>query len=262
MSGTPKIGYGGQAVLEGVMIRGRRYMAVACRAPDNKIVLQNQKLPVHLYSGVISRIPLLRGMIMLWDSLVLGMSALAFAADVAMRDEDTPDQGKEATPAIRAVTWGSVAVALVLGIGLFFVLPLALVGLFERSFGASIWSHVIEGVVRLALLIGYVALIGLAPDIRRVYQYHGAEHMTIHAFEHDDPLTVAEVEKYPTAHPRCGTAFLLLVVALSILVFAVVGTPELVTRIVSRIVLVPVIAGIAYEILKFGGANYDKSPLV
>src|SRR3954451_21579271 len=165
MSGTPKIGYGGQAVLEGVMIRGRRYMAVAVRAPDDNIVLQNQKLPVHLYSGVISKIPLLRGMIMLWDSLVLGMSALAFAADVAMRDEERNPEGKDMAPTIRAVTAGSVVVALVLGIGLFFVLPLVVVGVFERFAGASVWSHVVEGVLRLGLLVGYEALIGLTPEI-------------------------------------------------------------------------------------------------
>src|SRR5215212_11093679 len=140
---------------------------------------------------------------------------------------------------MKAATWGSIALALVVGLGFFFVLPLALVGLYERAVAPSFWSHLVEGCIRLGLLVGYVALIGQTRDIRRVYQYHGAEHMTIHAFEHDTPLTPESIQQYPTAHPRCGTAFLLLVVAVSILVFAVVGTPDLITRIISRILLIP-----------------------
>ncbi len=264
---TPKLGYGGQAVLEGVMMRGRRYMAVAVRAPDKSIVLHAQALPARIYSGAISRIPVLRGLTMLWDSLVLGMSALTFSANIAMRE--VPAEGATGEPekpessnSMQAATWGSIALALVFGIGLFFVLPLAVVGLFERAVEPSFWSHLVEGLVRLVLLVGYVWLIGLTPDIRRVYQYHGAEHMTIHAFEHDTPLTPQAIEQYPTAHPRCGTAFLLLVLVVSILVLAVVGTPDLITRVLSRIVLIPVIAGIAYEILRFGGNHYEKSFLV
>ncbi len=260
MSATPRLGYGGQAVLEGVMIRGRRFMAVAVRAPDKSIVLHSEPLPVHLYGGVIAKIPLLRGITMLWDSLVLGLAALTFSADVAMREEGKESQPKSS--GMKAATWGSIVLALVFGIGLFFVVPLLLVGLYERAVAPSFWSHLVEGLIRLGLLVGYVGLVGFTPDIRRVYQYHGAEHMTIHAFEHGDPLTPEAISKYPTAHPRCGTAFLLLVIAVSIIVFAIVGTPDILTRIVSRVILVPVIAGIAYEILRFGGTNYEKSFLV
>jgi uncharacterized protein YqhQ len=264
MGATPKIGYGGQAVLEGVMMRGRRHMAVAVRAPDKSIVLHSEALPRHLYDGVISRIPLVRGVSMLWDSLVLGLAALTFAAEIQMRDENgqSPREREGSGFNTKVATWGSVVIALIFGIGLFFVLPLVVVGFYEQQVTPSFWSHLVEGVIRLAILIAYVGLIGFTPEIRRVYQYHGAEHMTIHAFEHDDPLNVQAITKYPTAHPRCGTAFLMLVVAVSVLVFAVVGTPDITTRILSRIVLIPVIAGIAYEILKFGGKYYEKNLLV
>jgi uncharacterized protein YqhQ len=260
MGATPRIGYGGQAVLEGVMMRGRRYMAVAVRAPDRSIVLHSEPLPIHLYSGWVSRVPLLRGVTMLWDSLVLGLAALTFSADVALREEG--EQPEPRSAGMKAATWGSIVVALVLGIGLFFVLPLLLVGLYERAVAPSFWSHLVETAVRLGLLVGYVYLVGFTREIHRVYQYHGAEHKTIHAFEHGDPLQPATIQRYPTAHPRCGTAFLLLVVLVSIVVFALIGTPDLATRIASRVLLIPVIAGIAYEILRFGGYNYEKSPLV
>ena len=245
--------YGGQAVLEGVMMRGRRFMAVAVRAPDGQIVVRAEPLPARIYSGLISKTPLLRGVTLLWDSLGLGMRALMFSADVAA-------QGQEAELS-RPVQWTSVAVALLLGLGVFFLSPVLVGGLAEQWSGSALVAHAVEGVLRLALLVAYVGLIGLLPDIRRVYAYHGAEHMTIHAFEAGDPLTVESIQRYSPAHPRCGTAFLLLVVAISIVVFAIVGTPELWLRALSRIVLIPVIAGIAYEILRFGGAHLTN-PLV
>jgi uncharacterized protein YqhQ len=220
---TPKISYGGQAVLEGVMMRGRSFMAVAVRAPDKKIVVTSEALPKHLYGGVIQKIPLVRGMTMLWDALGLGMKALMFSADIQMAEGDS---GSEA-----------------------------------HGGANTIWSNLAEGVIRLVLLVGYVALIGLMPDVKRVYAYHGAEHMTIHAWEHNDPLDPAHVAKYPPEHPRCGTAFLLEVVAISVVLFALLGTPDLWLRILSRILLIPVIAGIAYELLRLGG-KYPNSPLM
>jgi uncharacterized protein YqhQ len=153
-------------------------------------------------------------------------------------------------------------VAMIFGIGVFFVTPLAVVGLAEQFVGAhTIWSNLAEGVIRLCLLVGYVALIGLMPDVKRVYAYHGAEHMTIHAWEHNDPLDPAHVGTYPPAHPRCGTAFLLEVVAISVVLFALLGTPDLWLRVLSRILLIPVIAGIAYELLRLGG-KYPESLLM
>jgi uncharacterized protein YqhQ len=265
---TPKISYGGQAVLEGVMMRGRTFMAVAVRAPDKSIVVTSEMLPMRLYGGIVQKIPLVRGMTMLWDALGLGMKALMFSADIQMADAGDgaeADGAKPAEPASlsKPLAWTTVAVALVFGIGIFFVTPLAVVGLAEHLLGgtSTLWSNLAEGLIRLVLLVGYVALIGLMPDVKRVYAYHGAEHMTIHAWEHNDPLDPAHVGKYPPAHPRCGTAFLLEVVAISVVLFALLGTPDLWLRVLSRIVLIPVIAGIAYELLRLGG-KYPESPFM
>jgi uncharacterized protein YqhQ len=265
---TPKISYGGQAVLEGVMMRGRTFMAVAVRAPDKSIVVTSEMLPMRLYGGIVQKIPLVRGMTMLWDALGLGMKALMFSADIQMADTGDgaeADGAKPAEPASlsKPLAWTTVAVALVFGIGIFFVTPLAVVGLAEHLLGgtSTLWSNLAEGLIRLVLLVGYVALIGLMPDVKRVYAYHGAEHMTIHAWEHNDPLDPAHVGKYPPAHPRCGTAFLLEVVAISVVLFALLGTPDLWLRVLSRIVLIPVIAGIAYELLRLGG-KYPESPFM
>src|SRR5713226_8786422 len=232
---TPKISYGGQAVLEGVMMRGRTFMAVAVRAPDKSIVVTSEALPKHLYGGIIQK------------------------ADQGADAEQAAD-GKPAAPASlsKPLAWTTVAVAMIFGVGVFFITPLAVVGLFERLIGdtSTLWSNLAEGLIRLALLVGYVALIGLMPDVKRVYGYHGAEHMTIHAWEHNDPLDPAHVAQYPPAHPRCGTAFLLEVVAISVVLFALLGKPDLWLRVLSRVLLIPVIAGIAYELLRLGG----KSP--
>jgi uncharacterized protein YqhQ len=248
------------------MMRGKRFMAVAVRAPDQRIVVTSEALPRHLYGGLIQKIPFVRGVTLLWDSLGLGMKALMFSADIQAEEEaedDAPPAGEKTGPNLSApLAWGTVAVALVFGIGFFFVTPLAIVGLAEQFVGAhTIWSNVAEGLIRLVMLVGYVALIGLLPDIRRVYMYHGAEHMTIHALEHNVPLDPEHVGVYSPAHPRCGTAFLLEVVAISIVLFAVIGTPDLWIRVLSRIILVPVIAGIAYELLRLGG-KYPNSPIM
>jgi uncharacterized protein YqhQ len=267
-SRTPKISYGGQAVLEGVMMRGRTYMSVAVRAPDKNIVVTSKPLPKHLYGGIIQKIPLVRGMTMLWDALGLGMQALMFSADVQMSaaeaeqaSENGSDKSPQSASLSKPLAWTTVVVALAFGIGVFFVTPLAVVGLAERLLGgsSSIWSNLSEGLIRLFLLVGYVALIGTMPDVKRVYAYHGAEHMTIHAWEHNDPLDPRHVSQYSPAHPRCGTAFLLEVVAISIVLFAVLGTPDWWIRVLSRILLIPVIAGIAYELLRLGGKYPDSA---
>jgi uncharacterized protein YqhQ len=240
-------------------------MAVAVRAPDHNIVVRSEPLPMRLYGGVVQKIPLVRGMTMLWDALGLGMKALMFSADVQMLDAaGEPDVGADGKPGeaslSKPLAWTTVAVALVFGIGVFFITPLAVVGLAEHVLGgaSSFWSNLAEGVIRLVLLVGYVALIGTMPDVKRVYAYHGAEHMTIHAWEHNDPLDPAHVSHYSPAHPRCGTAFLLEVVAISIVLFAILGTPDWWLRVLSRIVLIPVIAGIAYELLRLGGKYPDS----
>lgn len=262
------------------MMRGRTFMSVAVRAPDSSIKVQSRSLPRHLYGGIIQKIPLVRGITMLWDALGLGMQALMYSADIQMagqleaegeadRAPGSSSSGGAAAGAEAAeepaslskpLAWTTVGIALIFGIGVFFVTPLAVVGVAEHVLGgaSSFWSNLAEGLIRLCLLVGYVALIGMMPDVKRVYAYHGAEHMTIHAWEHNDPLDPAHVGKYPPAHPRCGTAFLLEVVAISIVLFAVIGTPDWWLRVLSRILLIPVIAGIAYELLRLGGKYPDS----
>ncbi len=244
--------YGGQAVLEGVMMRGRRWATVAVRAPSSEIVVHSEPLPPALYSGWFIKVPFVRGVAMLWDTLVLGMKALMYSANVALQD------GKEEAEISKPMMWGTVAIGVALAIAVFFVGPLLLIGLLDRYIQSSFVSNVIEGVIRLAVFLLYIWGIGRMPDIRRVFAYHGAEHKCINAYEAGEPLEAKKAVPFTTAHPRCGTSFLLVVMVISILVFALLGRPPMVWRIVSRVVLVPVIAGIAYEFLKFTAAHYSN----
>ena len=231
--------YGGQAVIEGVMMRGSRTLAVALRHPEGHIVVKTEPLNEALYRGPISRIPFLRGLIMLWDALGLGVKALMMSADVAV-GEDVSLSG----PA----SWGTALLGVGLGVGLFMVLPSFLVGLLAIP---SEWlGSLLEGIVRLLLIVGYIWAVGFMPDMRRVFAYHGAEHKTVNAHEAGAALTVDDVRSFSTAHTRCGTAFLLIVVVLTVLIFAPFNPPSLLWRVLSRIVLLPVIAGIAYEFLR------------
>ena len=246
-----RIYYGGQAVIEGVMIRGPRTMAVACRRPEGDIVVHKQEL-LGVYTGALRRVPLVRGSIVMWETLALGMKALIFSSNVALGEEE---KAAESGP-----IWGTMVVSLGLVVAIFFVGPLLLTDWLDDQLGSHFWVIVLEGLVRLGIVVAYVGLIGLMPDIRRVYQYHGAEHKSIHAMEHGDPLDAEHVQKYPTAHVRCGTSFLLTVVVVSIIVFAAVGDQDIWLRITSRVVLIPVIAAIAYEVIRLGGA-FEQSPV-
>ncbi len=251
MSDKP-FNYGGQAVLEGVMMRGSRAMAVAVRNPEGKIVTHVEPVNQALYNGPISRIPFLRGLTMLWDALGLGLRSLMFSADVALDEhEDVSFSGP--------VAWGTIAVSFAFGIGLFFVLPLLIVGFVDRLIHSSLLSNLLEGSIRLLLFVGYVWLIGLLPDIKRVFSYHGAEHKTINAHEAGAELTPPSVQRFTTLHPRCGTAFLLSVVVISIVLFSLLGRPDFWLRILSRLLLIPVIAGIAYEYIRFSARHMDKA---
>jgi uncharacterized protein YqhQ len=241
--------YGGQAVIEGVMIRGPRSAVVACRRPDGGIAVRHESLG-GVYTSPLRKAPLLRGVLVLWETLVLGIRSLIFSSNVALGEEEN-----EVSP-MAVIMMGLVALTLV--VALFFVGPLLLTGWLEDWVGSSLLVVVIEGAVRLAILIAYIGLIGLLPDIRRVYAYHGAEHKSIHALEADDPLEPAAVQKHPTAHVRCGTSFLLTVVVVSVIVFAALGSPDLWLRIVSRIALIPVIAAAAYELIRLGGRFYGN----
>jgi uncharacterized protein YqhQ len=246
-----RIYYGGQAVLEGVMIRGPRMMAVACRRPEGDIAVHREELR-GVYTGLIRHIPFVRGAIVMWETLALGIRALIFSSNVQLGEED---KGVESKPIM-----GTMFVSLALVIAIFFVGPLLLTGWLEEQLGSHLLVIILEGFVRLAIVVGYVGLIGLMPDVRRVYAYHGAEHKSIHALEHGDPLEPQHVQKYPTAHVRCGTSFLLTVMAVSILVFAAVGSQDLWLRVLSRIVLIPVIASISYEVIRLGGA-FESNPI-
>jgi uncharacterized protein YqhQ len=240
--------------MEGVMMRGQRHMAVAVRAPSSEIVLRSEELPKRLYQGPLTKIPFLRGSIVLWDTLSLGMRALMFSADVAMGEEDV----KLSKP----VAWTTAAIGITLGVGLFFILPVLLTGLVHDRLGSSLAANIAEGLLRIAMLVGYVWAIGLFPDIGRVYMYHGAEHKAINALEGGARLSIADMLPYSIRHPRCGTNFLLIVGLLAILVFAPLGRPDSwLILIGSRIVLIPVIAGIAYEAIKWGAAHIDH-PIV
>jgi uncharacterized protein YqhQ len=241
--------YGGQAVIEGVMMRGSQVYAVAVRTPDQGIRIETDRLG-SLYRGRFARLPLLRGLLILWDALVLGIRALTFSADIQAGEDEK----------IGVVPWTLTMLgSLAAGIALFFLLPAGIGYLSESLLGLPAWwANIVEGVMRLLLLIGYIWAIGRLPEIQRVFSYHGAEHMTINAYEAGAPLEVGSVARFPLEHPRCGTAFLLTVAILSIALFGALGPLPLGTRMISRILLIPVVAALAYEYLRFTANVADR----
>ena len=244
--------YGGQAVIEGVMIRGQSNVSVAVRRPDGTISTMCRPLG-SLFIGPARRIPLVRGVIALVETLALGMRALTYSANVAAEAEGE-EIGKGAIA-------GMLVVSLTLAIGLFFLVPVFASSPLEGLLGSDITSNVAEGLIRLGLFLGYILLIGQMKDIRRVFMYHGAEHMTVHVQERAEPLTVENVRKYSTAHPRCGTAFLLVVMVVAVLAFVVVPRDPFWWLILSRIIFIPVIAAVSYEFIRWSGRNAGN-PLV
>jgi uncharacterized protein YqhQ len=301
--------YGGQALIEGVLMRGRNALAVALRHPDGSIVWDTERLDLGLRARRAMKLPFLRGLVVLYDTLVTGTRWLVRSAtlqalaledtdgipgksgpgaagpgsilhtlvlapaavvmgaasghDSGYTDPDVPaepsaqasDAGRGLGKGYSVAVGGMLLVSLVLGIGIFFLLPLflaqATVGRVDQGFAFQLS----EGLIRVVIFIGYLLLVGRTADVRRTFQYHGAEHMSIHTLEAGDPLTVAEARKYPTAHPRCGTEFLVVVLIVSILAFAVVGKLPPIGLVVSRVILVPVIAAISYEILQLGARH-------
>jgi uncharacterized protein YqhQ len=336
-----RFSYGGQALIEGVLMRGRNVIAVALRHPDGRIVWADEKLAVGFRATRWARLPFIRGLVVLYETLVVGTRWLVRSAGIAAI-EDAEAPLPLATPAARPVVGpaaeavvtrvgaspaatpvadvvaaastdaagapglaaaltgpidasgaapapvrpaaapvaetaeavlpvhgaelskGAVALmlglTLVVGVGLFFFLPLLLAKAIAGGQNSFV-ERVVEGVIQVAIFLGYLLLVGRASDVRRTFQYHGAEHMSIHALEAGDPLTLEAVRKYPTAHPRCGTEFLVVVILVSIIVFSLVGRQALPVMISSRIVLIPVIAGISYELLRFG-ARHRESRIV
>ena len=253
--------YGGQAVLEGVMIRGQKHMAVAVRRPNGAIAIQERPLAT-LYTGAVRRIPLLRGVVVLVETLSLGMRALSYSANVNMEDpEADPNSEVESEELGKGAIASMLLMSFGFAIALFFLLPLFASRPFEGMFGNDILSNIVEGAIRLVVFVAYIWIIGRMPDIRRVFMYHGAEHMTVHAQERGDPLVVEAIRKYSPAHPRCGTAFLLTVMVVAILVFVVVPREPFWWLILSRVVFIPVIAALAYEVIRLSG-RYEDNPLV
>jgi len=244
--------YGGQAVIEGVMIRGRRTVALACRKPNGDIYRYREPLRSPLVRSHIARLPFVRGVVVLWESLDYGIRMLMRSAEVQLEQEE--QLGKGGNTLI-------MGVALVGALLLFIGVPYLATSLARAVIPSSVILNVTEGLIRLALLVGYLVAISFLPDVRRVFAYHGAEHMTIHAFEHGDPLTPARIEPYPTAHPRCGTAFLLLVVVVSIVIFAFLPRVNLLVDLVVRLALVIPVASISYEALRLGAAH-ERSPVM
>ncbi|OGO41060.1 MAG: hypothetical protein A2W36_02885 [Chloroflexi bacterium RBG_16_58_14] len=244
--------YGGQAVIEGVMMRGSKAVAIAMRAPNREIIIHTESLG-GIYKSRLTKVPFLRGLVVLWDALGLGMRALTLSANV-QTEEDTRLEG----PAL----YLTLGISLLFGIALFFLLPATAGQLIERTLGLNAWwGNLAEGVMRLLLLILYIWAVGNIPDIRRVYAYHGAEHKTINAFEAGAELNAESVARYSLEHPRCGTAFLLTLVLLSVLVFSLLGPMPMFWRLASRVLLLPVLAGLAYEYIRWT-ANHLESPLV
>jgi uncharacterized protein YqhQ len=244
--------YGGQAVIEGVMIRGRRTVALACRKPDGEIYRYREPLRSPLVRSRIARLPFVRGVVVLWESLDYGIRMLMRSAEVQLEHEE--QLGKGGNTLI-------MGVALVGALLLFIGVPYIATSLARAVIPSSVVLNVTEGLIRLALLVGYLIAISFLRDVRRVFAYHGAEHMTIHAFEHGDPLTPARIEPYPTAHPRCGTAFLLLVVVVSIVIFAFLPRVNLFVDLLVRLALVIPVASISYEALRLGAAH-ERSPVM
>ena len=237
---------GGQAVLEGVMMRAPRAWAVAVRKPDGEIEAARHELPRLSSRSRLAKMPLVRGVLVLGESLTLGFRALSWSAQKSVGEEEQELSKKEIA--------GSLVVALVVFAGLFIVLPAAAAGWLVRE-ESEVSFVVLEAVIRLVLFVGYIWAIGRSEEIRRVFRYHGAEHMAIHAFEAGEPLSVDSVRRYRPEHPRCGTSFLLIVIILAIVVFSFVGRPDWLWLILSRVLGIPVIAGISYELLKWSGTH-------
>ena len=237
--------HGGQAVIEGVMMRGKRNLAMSVRRPDGKLEVVKQPL-ANIYKGRLREIPLVRGVIVLIETLVLGVQALLHSAQIASAEEE-----KIPTAAL----WGIVVASMAFAVALFFITPLLATRYFDIYIASDLISNLIEGLVRIGIFIAYLKLIGLFPDIKRVFAYHGAEHKVVNAYEAGCPLELEAIKNYSTAHARCGTSFIFAVLIIAILVFALLGRPSLWLSILSRIILLPVIAALGYEVTRFGASH-------
>lgn len=247
-----RFNYGGQAVIEGVMIRGRKAMVTAVRRPGGGLAMNIQPIS-SFYSGWMKKTPMIRGIVVLIEAVLLGVKSLMYSANVSL-EEDEEEISKKSM-------FGMIAVSASISIGLFFIAPLFLTKLANPFINSSLVFHLIEGVIRLAIFVAYLKIMSLIPDIKRVFEYHGAEHKTINAYEADVPMDIESIRKHSTAHMRCGTSFLFVVLIIAILVFALIGRHALWIMVLSRVLLIPVIAALGYEVTQFG-ARHRQNLLV
>jgi uncharacterized protein YqhQ len=245
---------GGQAVLEGVMMRGVSVWAVAVRTPEGEIAIESESLVPWAKRHRIWRAPVIRGVVALGESMKIGFKALAISANAQMEEGEEGEKEE-----IGGWVWGvTILFSLLLSVGLFFVVPVGLTSLIKDQLGSPFLFWLIEGVLRTGIFIGYIVAISRMPDLRRVFEYHGAEHKTISCYEAEDELVPARAKLYSRLHPRCGTSFLLIVMVLAIFVFAPIGLPAWYWLVLSRILGIPLIAGLSYEVIKWAGKNRRK----
>jgi len=251
---------GGQAVLEGVMMRSPAHWALAVRKPNGEIAEHTTPISSPMARHRIYRLPVIRGVVALGESLTIGFRALAISANYAAQDADADDKEEVETELSRGAIFVAFAIAIGFAIALFKVTP----ALITRWLPVETdgWFVLVEGGIRVSIFILYILVISLLPDLRRVFQYHGAEHKAINALEAGEELTPENVQRFSLIHPRCGTAFLLWVMVIAIFVFAFVGQPSWPWLIASRILLLPVIAGLAYEVIRFAGKHTDNRLLM
>jgi uncharacterized protein YqhQ len=260
MAKTDKITVGGQAVIEGVMMRGPKLVAIAVRKPDGDIVLKNEPFESITKRNKVLSWPIMRGAVALIESILLGVKALSFSGDIAMQEQT---EGKDSNPRPKSA-WNklwmglTVFISFALGIALFFYVPLLITGLFSLQSGLAF--NLVDGLIRMIFFLSYIFLISMWKDIRRVFEYHGAEHKSIFAYEEHRDLVVASAKEYSTLHPRCGTSFLLIVMLVSIVVFVFLGRPDTLGERLIRLAFVPVIGGISYELIKLSDKGY-KNPI-
>jgi uncharacterized protein YqhQ len=246
---------GGQAVLEGVMMRGVSTWAVAVRTPEGQIEVESEPLTPWAKRNRLWRVPIIRGVVALAESMKIGFRALAISANAQIEDDEDGEPEE-----IGGWVWGlTIAFSLVLAIGLFFVVPVGLTSLIKGQLGSPFLFWLVEGLLRTGIFIGYIWAISRMSDLRRTFEYHGAEHKTISCYEAEDELTPERAKLYSRLHPRCGTSFLLIVMVLAIFIFAPLGLPAWYWLVISRIVGIPVIAGLSYEVIKWAGKNRRKA---
>lgn len=259
-----KTSIGGQAVIEGVMMRGPREMAIAVRKPDGEIEVDKKPVNVLAMRYKIFKLPIIRGVISFFESMVTGVRSLMYSAEFFDIEEEQPSkfdqflERKLGDKLKNVVIYSSVAFAVIFSVLLFFMLPAYVTGLLRRVIDNHTLIIALEGLVRILIFLAYLILVSRMEDIQRVFMYHGAEHKSIHCYEHGEELTVENVKQHTRLHPRCGTSFLLIVMIISIFVFLFIRSDNTVLRLVYRLLLLPVVAGISYEIIKFAGRHDNK----